>query len=51
MKQLTVMLERTADGAMVVEKEGKSVLWNRVAERLLGFKAHEVVGHFCRDEK
>lgn len=48
-KQLTAMLERTADGAMVVDQKGKIVLWNRVAERLLGFKAQEVVGRFCRD--
>lgn len=49
MKQLFVMLERTADGAMVADQEGKVVLWNRVAERLLGFRAQEVVGRFCRD--
>jgi PAS domain S-box-containing protein len=49
MKQLTAMLERTADGAMVVDQEGKIVLWNRAAERLLGFRATEVVGRFCRD--
>lgn len=49
MKQLTAMLERTVDGAMVVDQEGKIVLWNRAAERLLGFRATDVVGHFCRD--
>lgn len=49
MKQLTAMLERTADGAMVVDQEGKIVLWNRVAERLLGFRAQDVVGRFCHD--
>lgn len=49
MKQLSAMLERTADGAMVVDQEGKIVLWNRGAERLLGFRAQEVVGRFCRD--
>lgn len=43
------MLERTADGAMVVAREGKIVLWNRAAERLLGFRATDVVGRFCRD--
>ncbi|WP_447976653.1 LuxR C-terminal-related transcriptional regulator [Candidatus Nitrospira bockiana] len=49
MKQLTTMLERAADGAVVVDHEGKIVLWNRVAERLLGFRATEVVGRFCHD--
>lgn len=49
MKQLTAMLERTADGAMVVDRDGKIVLWNRAAERLLGFRATDVAGHFCRE--
>ncbi len=49
MKQLTAMLERTADGAMVVDERGRIVLWNRSAERLLGFRATDVVGRFCRD--
>lgn len=49
MKQLTAMLERTVDGAMVVDQDGKIMLWNQAAERLLGFRATDVVGHFCRD--
>ncbi|GMV50825.1 MAG: hypothetical protein AMXMBFR67_23680 [Nitrospira sp.] len=49
MKQLTAMLERTADGAMVVDQEGKIMLWNRAAEHILGFRATDVLGRFCRD--
>lgn len=49
MKQFSAILERTADGAMVVDQEGKIVFWNRAAERLLGFRTQDVVGHFCRD--
>lgn len=49
MKQLTAMLERTADGAMVVDQEGKIVLWNRAAEHVLGFRAADVRGCFCHD--
>lgn len=49
MKQLTAMLERTADGAMVVDQEGKIMLWNRAAEHVLGFRAADVRGCFCHD--
>lgn len=49
MKQLTAMLERTADGAMVVDQEGKIMLWNRAAEHVLGFRATDVLGRFCHD--
>lgn len=47
MKQLTAMLGRTAEGAMVVDQEGKVAFWNRAAQRLLGFKAQEVMGRPC----
>lgn len=46
-KQLITTLERTAEGAMVLDQEGKIVFWNRAAQRLLGFNAQEVVGHPC----
>lgn len=49
MKQLAAMLAGTADGAMLVDLEGKVVYWNRAAERLLGFRAEEVVGRPCHD--
>src|SRR5574340_876967 len=49
MKQLTAMLERTADGAMDVDQEGKIMLWNRAVEHVLGFRATDVLGRFCHD--
>ncbi len=49
MKQIVDMLARTLDGAMLVDEEGKVVVWNKAAERLLGFRAREVVGRQCRD--
>ncbi len=39
MKQITDMLQRTTDGAMLVKEDGHVILWNTVAERLLGFHA------------
>lgn len=52
MKQLTAMLEMlegTADGALVLDQDGKVVFWNRAAERLLGFRAEEVLGRPCHE--
>ncbi len=49
MKQLTEMLARTADGAFLVDQDGKVMYWNRAAERLLGFRAEEVMGRPCHD--
>ncbi|MEK7247385.1 MAG: LuxR C-terminal-related transcriptional regulator [Chloroflexota bacterium] len=39
--------ERTGDGAYAVDYDQKIVFWNRTAERLLGHKATDVVGHKC----
>jgi len=44
MKQISDMLQRTADGAMLVNEDGTVVLWNKAAERLLGFLAQDVIG-------
>lgn len=43
------MLARSADGAMLVDHEGKVAYWNRTAERMLGFRAGEVLGRPCHD--
>jgi PAS domain S-box-containing protein len=42
-------VERTGDGAYVTEDSGRIVLWNRAAERILGFSAREVVNRTCCD--
>lgn len=49
MVQITEMVARIADGAMLVDETGMVRMWNRAAERLLGFRADEVVGRPCRD--
>lgn len=41
------LLTQTADGAFAVTPEGKIVLWNRGAERILGYPAKEVLGKPC----
>jgi len=50
-KQISDMLERTADGAMLVNEDGTVILWNKGAERLLGFLAQDVIRRpFLLDE-
>lgn len=49
MKQLLAMLDGTADGAMLVDETGRVVFWNKAAQRLLGYRADEVVGRPCHD--
>jgi PAS domain S-box-containing protein len=36
-----------ADGAMIADSQGRVVLWNPAAERLLGWSAREAVGRTC----
>lgn len=49
MKSLTDTLATAADGAMVVDRNGSVVFWNRAAERLVGYRAAEVMGRQCHE--
>lgn len=49
MKQIADMVQRSADGALLVDEQGTVVLWNKAAERLLGFLSGEVLGRPCHD--
>ena len=40
-------LGRAGDGAFVITGEGKIVLWNRTAEKILGYTAREALGRPC----
>ncbi|HET9490276.1 MAG TPA: LuxR C-terminal-related transcriptional regulator [Methylomirabilota bacterium] len=40
-------LERAGDGAFVVGADGRLRLWNRAAEKILGYPAREVIGRAC----
>lgn len=48
-RSITTMLERTADGVMLADETGRVVLWNKAAERLLGFRATDVIGRPCHE--
>lgn len=47
LERLAPMLERAGDGAFVIGADGRIVLWNRAAERILGYPAREVLGRAC----
>lgn len=42
-------LARTADGAFAISPDGRISLWNRAAERILGYAPREVLGRACCD--
>ena len=41
------MLDRSADGAYIVDQDQRIAAWNKSAEKILGFKAQEIVGMNC----
>jgi len=43
------LISNTADGVCAVASNGKIVLWNRAAEKILGYSAREVLGRPCCD--
>jgi PAS domain S-box-containing protein len=42
-------LDRAGDGAFVIGADGRIALWNRAAERILGYTARDVQGRPCCD--
>ncbi|MBK8050343.1 MAG: PAS domain S-box protein [Anaerolineales bacterium] len=41
------LLDRSADGAYIIDQEQRISAWNKAAESILGFTAQEVVGANC----
>jgi len=46
---LAEVFSKTADGVFGVDQDHRITLWNEVAERLLGYKAAEVMGRPCAE--
>ncbi len=42
---LNNIIRSSADGIMVLDKEGKVLIFNEAAERILGYSAEELIGH------
>jgi len=49
MNGLEAAFAHTADGAFAIGPDGKIVLWNPAAEKLLGYTAREALGRPCCD--
>ncbi len=47
MRELTELLESTADGAFAVNRNLKIVYWNQAAQEILGFDQDNTIGHPC----
>src|SRR5574341_1458391 len=46
---LAEIFSNAADGVLGVDQDHKVMLWNRAAERLVGFTAAEVIGRPCSE--
>ena len=46
---LDLALTRAGDGAFVIGADSRIVLWNRSAEKILGYTSREVIGRPCCD--
>ena len=46
---LDEVVAASADGAFVIDSDGKVVMWNLAAEKILGHTAREVMGRSCRE--
>jgi PAS domain S-box-containing protein len=46
---LDLALAQAADGVFAITSDGRIVLWNRAAERILGYAPREAVGRPCCD--
>lgn len=49
MESLFDALNRSADGAYVIDADQRIVFWNASAERMLGYRSDEVVGRPCHE--
>lgn len=45
--EILKLMPRTADGIFVIDPNGKIVLWNLSASKILGYGAEEVIGEPC----
>jgi PAS domain-containing protein len=49
MDKVLTMLEQTADGVYALDQTQRIVFWNAAAERMLGYRAEEVIGRPCHE--
>jgi PAS domain S-box-containing protein len=49
MENVLAVLAQTADGVYAVDQRQRIVFWNAAAERILGYRAEEVIGRPCHE--
>jgi PAS domain S-box-containing protein len=49
MDEVLAVLAQTADGVYAVDQAQRIVFWNAAAERILGYRADEVMGRWCHE--
>ena len=49
MDQVLAVLAQTADGVYALDQRQRIVFWNAAAERILGYRAEEVIGRPCHE--
>jgi PAS domain S-box-containing protein len=49
MDQVLAVLAQTTDGVYALDQMQRIVFWNAAAERMLGYRAEEVLGHACHE--
>jgi PAS domain S-box-containing protein len=49
MDKVLAVLAQTADGVYALDQRQRIVFWNTAAERLLGYRAEEVIGRPCHE--
>ena len=47
--EILSLISNTKDGMFANDESGRILVWNRTAEAILGFSAHEVLGKACYD--
>ncbi len=43
------LIENIFDGLYLVDKDRSIIYWNKVAEKITGYRSEEVIGRRCRD--
>jgi diguanylate cyclase (GGDEF)-like protein/PAS domain S-box-containing protein len=43
------LIENISDGLYLVDRDRRIIYWNRVAEKISGYRSEEVIGRYCRD--
>ncbi len=49
MDEVLAVLSQTADGVYAIDQAQRIIFWNAAAERMLGYRADDVIGRPCHE--